>query len=40
MATAEANIQNKIRKSKKSSEKTLEDFVEILDEMFGQRNSA
>lgn len=32
MATAEANIQNKIRKGKKSSEENLEDYVEILDE--------
>lgn len=32
MATAEANIQNKIRKSKKSSEENLEDSVGIFDE--------
>ncbi len=32
MATAEANIQNKIRKGKKTSEENLEGYVEILDE--------
>ncbi len=32
MATAEANIQNKIRKGKKTSEEDLEDYVEIVDE--------
>jgi len=31
-ATAEVNIQNKIRKGKKSSEENLEDYVELLDE--------
>lgn len=32
MATAEANLQNKLRKGKKSPEENLEEYAEVLDE--------